>query len=121
MPPSEGAVLVVIECVYYDGQVASTEDDEYVQIANVGDASVNLEGWRLKDVSDFSPIFPFPSHVLGPGETIRVYTNEDHPEWGGFSFEYSRGAIWNNSDPDVAALFNAQGQEVSRKSYPPGC
>jgi hypothetical protein len=72
--------------------------------------------WVLKDISDGSPSFTFPSYILKPGQSIRVYTNEVHPEYGGFSF--GRGsAIWNNSDPDTAALFNAQGQEVSRKSY----
>ncbi|GAG30295.1 unnamed protein product, partial [marine sediment metagenome] len=33
-----------------------------------------------------------------------------------FSFGYGK-AIWNNSIPDTAVLKNAQGIEVSRKSY----
>ena len=31
-------------------------------------------------------------------------------------FEYNR-PIWNNREPDVAVLYNNQGEEVSRKSY----
>jgi len=111
---------VVIECIFYDGQVPRTEADEYVQIANLGATSAVLGGWRLKDVSDGSPTFTFPPYSLAPGKSIRVYTNENHPEWGGFSFGYGR-AIWDNQSPDVAALFNAQEKEVSSKSYPPGC
>ncbi|MDO8637314.1 MAG: lamin tail domain-containing protein, partial [Dehalococcoidia bacterium] len=58
--------------------------------------------------------FTFPNSVLEAGKTIRVYTNENHPEWGGFSFKSS--AIWNN-DEDEAMLYNSQGILVSRMSY----
>ena len=91
-----------------------------MQIANLGGASVDLKGWRLVDISDRNPTFTFPSRTLEPGARVRVYTNENHPEWGGFSFGYGR-AVWNNTTPDVAALFDSQAKEISRKSYPPGC
>ena len=111
---------VVIECIFFDGLVTRTESDEFVQIINRGSGSADMRGWSLRDASDGSPTFTFPSYSLAPSKSIRVYTNEVRIEWGGFSFAYGR-AIWNNSNPDVAALSNAQGQEVSRKSYPPGC
>lgn len=111
---------MVIECIFYDGQVPQTEADEYVQIANLGTTPAALGGWRLQDVADGTPTFTFPTYTLAAGARIRVYTNQNHPQWGGFSF--GRGtAIWDNQNPDAAALFNAQGTEVSRKSYPPGC
>ena len=72
------------------------------------------------DISDGRPEFIFPSYLLEPGQAARVYTNEVHPEWGGLSFEYGT-AIWNNSEPDEAGLFNDAGTLVSRKIYPPGC
>tara|TARA_B100000949_G_scaffold224106_1_gene227191 strand:- start:157 stop:987 length:831 start_codon:yes stop_codon:yes gene_type:complete len=111
---------IVIECVFYDGLVSRTEADEYVQIANVGEATVDLAGWRLVDIADGTPSLRFPSYTMMPGAKIRVYTNQRHLEWGGFSFGKGR-AVWNNRDPDVAALFDDQRQEVSRRSYPPGC
>jgi beta-lactamase superfamily II metal-dependent hydrolase len=107
---------VQITYIFYDGVVYSTESDEYVEITNLGDTSQDLEECVLKDISEGYPSFTFPSYVLAPGAKIRVYTNEIHSEWGGFSFGYGK-AIWNNTDPDWAALYNAQGQEVSRKSY----
>jgi beta-lactamase superfamily II metal-dependent hydrolase len=107
---------VQITYIFYDGVVYRTESDEYVEITNLGDTSQDLKGWVLKDISEGYPSFTFPSYVLAPGAKIRVYTNEIHPEWGGFSFGYGK-AIWNNTEPDWAALYNAQGQEVSRKSY----
>lgn len=109
-------VNVQITKIFYDGLVPKTESDEYVEITNLGSEPVDLEGWVLKDISDGYPSFTFSSSILQPNQSIRVYTNEIHTEYGGFSF--GRGtAIWNNSDPDTAALYNAEGQEVSRKSY----
>ena len=110
----------MIECIFFDGLVPRSEADEYVRIANLSGGSVFLEGWRLQDVSDGSPTFTFPTYSIVPGERVRVYTNQVHPEWGGFSFQ--RGSsIWNNSDPDTAGLFNGQGAQVSTRTYPPGC
>ena len=102
--------------IFYDGLVSRTESDEYVEITNLGSEPVDLKGWVLKDISEGYPSFTFPSYVLQPGKSIRVYTNEIHPESGGFSFRSGK-AVWNNTSPDTAALYNAQGQEVSRKSY----
>ena len=64
------------------------------------------------------------SYVLGPGNTIRVYTNEVHEEWGGFSFGTGT-AIWSNSRADTAVLRDANDIVVSTATYdfnaPPGC
>ena len=107
---------VQITRIFYDGLVPDVESDEYVEITNLREQPQDLAGWVLKDISEGYPSFTFPSYILAPGESIRVYTNESHPEWGGFSFEYSR-AIWHNTEPDVAALYDNQDKEVSRKSY----
>ncbi len=107
---------VQITHIFYDGSVFRAESDEYVEITNLGEQPQNLAGWKLKDISEGYPSFTFPSYILAPDESIRVYTNEYHPEWGGFSFEYGR-AIWNNSEPDVAVLYDSQSKEVSRRSY----
>lgn len=107
---------VQITNIFYDGRVYRTESDEYVEITNLGDEAQDLDGWVLKDIADGGPSFTFPSHDLKPGKSIRVYTNEIHPKWGGFSFG-CEGAVWNNKEPDIAALYNDQEKEVSRKSY----
>ncbi len=114
--PSVGASNILITRIFYDGLVRQVESDEYVEITNAGEQAQDLAGWILKDVSEGYPSFIFPSYVLAPGKSIRVYTNEHHLEWGGFSFEYSQ-AIWHNTEPDVAVLYNREGKEVSRKSY----
>ena len=117
-PPSSPGTgsSVRITGIFYDGLVPKVESDEYVEITNQGSLAVDLNGWVLRDISDGKPSFTFPAYSLQPGESIRVYTNEIHPEYGGFSFG-SESSIWSNSEPDVAALFDSQGQEVSRESY----
>jgi len=116
LPEPTKAVDVQITRIFYDGLVPLVESDEYVEITNLGTEPVDLAGWVLKDISEGYPSFIFPSYNLQPGQSIRVYTNEIHPEYSGFSFGYGK-AVWNNSYPDTAALYNAQGQEVSQKSY----
>jgi len=115
-PTPSGVSNVQRTRIFYDGLVPRVESDEYVEITNLGTETVNLAGRVLKDISEGYPSFTFPSYILQPGKSVRVYTNEVHPEYGGFSFGYGK-AIWNNTEPDTAALYNAQGQEVSRKSY----
>jgi hypothetical protein len=118
--PAITAAFVQITCVFFDGVIPTSESDEYVEIKNTGSGSADMLGWLLTDIADGTPAFQFPAVTIDPGESIRVYTNEVHPESGGFSF--GRGtSIWNNSSPDEAALYNASGEVVSRKSYPPGC
>jgi competence protein ComEC len=114
--PTPPEVNVQIAYIFFDGAVPATEADEYVEIKNMGSDAVNIGGWTLIDAGEGYPSFTFPSYILQPDESVRVYTNEYHTEYGGFSFGSGK-AVWNNSSPDIAVLYNDQGQEVSRKSY----
>lgn len=100
----------------YKGDFMVCEADEYVAIINNGDTSINIKDWVLRDITDGTPYFRFPDYVLGHHNIIRVYTNEYDKEWGGFRFGEDEG-IWNNSHPDVAALYDADGNMVSQASY----
>lgn len=102
---------IIIEHIEYDGQVPLVESDEYVVIANVGGATVDLTGWQLDDESPGEP-FVFPATVLAPGAHVRVYTNEIHPATGGFSFGQTQ-AIWRNQG-ECGYLTDAAGREVSQ-------
>jgi len=107
---------IQITDIFYDGIVPGVESDEYVEITNIGDGPQDITGWLLIDFSDGNPSFTFPSFIMASGERIRVYTDECHNEWVCFSFGYGN-AIWNNAEPDTAALYNAEGQKVSIRSY----
>ncbi len=87
---------------------------------NQSGRTVELLGWRLMDQADGSPEFTFPAFELQPQASVRVYTIEEHPESGGFSFQ-RKPSIWNNSNPDEAALIDPDGETLSALSYSPGC
>jgi micrococcal nuclease len=84
--------------------------EEWVDIQNVGDFTVDLAGWSL--VSERGEQACFLEGELAAGETLRIWAMEALGE--GFSCGYS-SPIWNNSEPDPAVLYNPQGVEVSRK------
>ena len=67
-------------------------------------------------MADVNQSFTFVSGMIQPGQEIRVYTNEVHPESGGYSFGKG-SAIWNNCQPDTAGLFNPGGTLVSQATY----
>ena len=85
-------------------------------VPRVPDEVITELGLRLNEINTTGGYWT----RFKPGEKVRVYTNQVHGEWGGFSF--GRGsAIWANADPDIAGLYDATGNLVSTMSYPPGC
>jgi hypothetical protein len=105
---------VVITDVHYRG-TAPRQADEYVEIMNRGSEPADISSWYL-GADDSGQDFRFPAGtVLQPGQRIRVYTNETHPEWGGHSYGINR-PIWNNQG-DTALLQNADGKTVSEFPY----
>ena len=85
---------------------------EYVDIQNVGGIAQSLNGWVLRSEkgSQDCPL----GGVLEPGAALRIYAESKDADKGGYNCGFG-GPIWNNSDPDPAALLNADGQEVDRK------
>jgi phosphatidylserine/phosphatidylglycerophosphate/cardiolipin synthase-like enzyme len=104
---------IVITDIFYDGEKGRSEPDEYVEIRNDDTASIQMDGWTLRDESNH--VFTFPAHMMQSGQTCRIYTNEDHPEWCGFSYG-SGSAIWNNSG-DCAELRDSEGTTIDTYCY----
>ena len=73
---------------------------EWVEITNVSDESISLDGWVLADESA-SHRYTFPSLVLQPGATVTVFSGcgKDGAEQLFWCSEGS--AIWNNSGDTV--------------------
>lgn len=113
-PPAAAPGDVQITFNFYDGLVSQVESDEYAVITNNGGSPVNIGGWRL-NADDPGQDFIFPSFDLQPGQSCRVYTNENHPESCGFSFG-SGQAIWANSG-ECGYLFDNTGAQVSQRCY----
>jgi competence protein ComEC len=101
--PPQSSTILIIEV---------NKNDEYVEIANVGSEPQDLTGWTL--LSENGGQTCTLDGVLDPEQTLRIWAlAEDAAEEGhncGFD-----GDIWNNSEEDLAILFDAMGQEVDRK------
>lgn len=111
-PPVSSTGRIEILSIYFNG-AGTAEPDEFVEIKNVDDHSIRLAGWTLSDAANH--VYTFPDRVMTPGQTCRVYTNQHHPEWCGFSYG-SKAAIWNNTG-DTATLRNAQGTVIDTYEY----
>ena len=105
---------VIITDIFYDGVEGNEEPDEYVEIKNVGTLPVDVTGWKLSDEADH--VFVFPLFIMQPGQVCRVYTNQIHEEWCGFSFHETRSAIWNNGG-DIATLRTTDLEIIVTKGY----
>jgi hypothetical protein len=111
--PLEDLEVYLID-VYYAGNPTINESDEYVEIINLGLQEVDLAGWRLR-ASLLGVEFKFPSYLLQPDEICRVYTNEIHPEYCGFTFG-SASAIWNDNG-ECADLYEPGGTIFDEYCY----
>jgi hypothetical protein len=112
---SKATPHVRINRIFSDGSVKSTEADEYIAIVNDGMVDIDISGWKIH-TDNRNQEFSFPTGtVLKKGAECRVYTNEVHPESGGFSFG-SKRSVWNNSS-DEGRLYDAQGNLMSSYAY----
>lgn len=112
VPSAQG---VVISHIHYDGKVHRTQADEFIEIVNQSQTPVDISGWRVS-AGHVSQTFHFPARtIIKPQQRLRIYTDEIHPESGGFSFG-SKRALWNDKG-DIGFLFDPSGAEISRWAY----
>ncbi|HEY9847863.1 MAG TPA: LamG-like jellyroll fold domain-containing protein [Leptolyngbyaceae cyanobacterium] len=107
---------VEITHILYKGEVKRTQSDEYVEITNQEDKPVDISGWQIASGVGRNKFFTFPAGTtLTAGQKVRVYTNEVHPETGGFSCG-SKLSLWKDTG-DEAKLLDAKGNLVSGLAY----
>jgi len=99
-------------------------DTKQSKPANVPNSDVKWSECTPLEPLDDTPMKPASGQqgiplpcILYPGQTVLVFTDEVHCQTGGFSFNWGQGNIWNNEIADTAVLYNAEGEEVSRRSY----
>lgn len=106
---------VIISNIHYKGKVKRTQADEYIEIKNVSSEIINISGWKVSAGHE-GQNFVFPENTtLQIEQSVRVYTNEIHPETGGFSFGIGR-AIWND-EGDIGSLYDQSGVLIDKKGY----
>ena len=79
--PIEG--LVLNECMASNNSTLADEYgdyDDWIEIANVGDVSIDLGGLGLTDHFEGTPDFVFPDTTLAPGEYLVVWADEESLE-----------------------------------------
>ncbi|MFF8290998.1 choice-of-anchor K domain-containing protein [Streptomyces sp. NPDC016309] len=105
---------VIISGLRYLGTGAG-QPDEYVEVFNRGAAPQDLTGWTVES-KPTGRSFPFPpGTVIQPGQRYRVYTNETHQQFGGFSFG-SSGEVWRDQG-GIARLVADDGFVVDQQPY----
>jgi len=119
----EGEPDVKIAYILHRGRELGTEGDEYVEIANFGDASADIACWTLRKVGEPEKIYRFDSSacdgesktLLGPGETVWVFTNRCSEISGSHSFGSEEG-IWDN-DTGTGQLLDCDGNIIDEYAY----
>lgn len=88
--------------------------DEWVTIANWGDAPVNLNGWVLTDDRQFRYIFP--SQMLTAGSILRIHFGHGF-DVGPDIYLGLPGDMLDDAG-DVITLYDSTGAVMSRYAYP---
>ncbi|MFQ5707058.1 MAG: lamin tail domain-containing protein [bacterium] len=96
--------------------VRSATDDEFVEIVNVGNSTVDLSGWKISD--SVKDRFTFPSGTsLDPGEFVVVFGGGTPTGIPGQVFTVSSGNLSLNNGGDTVTLTDAAGVEQDAHTY----
>lgn len=102
---------LAVEDVRYDadGSDASNPNGEWIRLRNVGDTTINLNNWRIKESGKF---YKFDSNdSIAPGKRFVIYVGKGTDSssvkyWGNSS------GILNNSGNDYVRILNPDSVEI---------
>ena len=81
---------------------------ELVTIQNTTKSDVNLQGYKLVSEKG-NQIYVFPNYLLKADASVKVASGDATGD-----LKWTTQNMWNNSDPDPAALYDSNGVLVSR-------
>lgn len=90
------------------------DEIERVLIENVGDRTVDLTGFVLRDESSANR-FRFPAYLLGPGESVSVVSGSGDLPGDGLGWITAQ-PVWNN-EGDTALVLDPHGRVVAVYRY----
>ena len=108
---------IKIEAIQNDGL------QEFVTIINRGTVGQPLTGWVLASLRG-QAFYPFPEDlILRPNWIIVVYSGQEEPKNAQRDQVIQAGLLWStkqvwNNHSDTAVLFDVNGLEIDRYSYP---
>lgn len=107
--------------INFNGDPSIAEANEYVEIRNIGQQPVSVDGWSVKVFvnNEQKDQYVFSGLTFTVGQVCRIYTNlPNGPESCGIAFGFaSDEALWPPAGPARASLFNQQNIEVARFGY----
>ncbi|MBX0348847.1 lamin tail domain-containing protein [Haloarcula pellucida] len=96
-----------------DGNDNENLNDEYVVLANRGDAPLSLTGWTVAD--EAGHVYTFRNYTLGAGENVTIHTGSGTDTRRDRYWDRT-GAVWNNGG-DTVVVRDADGRVVLERSY----
>lgn len=112
---SKAHASTIISHLNFDGEELRSEGDEYVELSNLSEHTIVLEGWSLIATRN-NVSYTFQEDTrLEPHASIRVYTNKTELQDNEYSFDCPT-AIWNNAGGSCE-LVDYLGRLVSNYHY----
>lgn len=109
--PTPKPGVYIIDIVY----APASPLDEYVEIENTSNNSVDMEDWYIKVESNSALRYDFPKFTLGGGKTVRVWTKVGQNTTSNLFWGLST-PVWNNNS-DCAYLRDADRDLVDKYCY----
>ncbi len=119
-PPGVGDVVI---CEFMkDPAFVSDTDGEWVEVHNVTDAAIDIEGWILSDDgSDVHVIDNGGAGVIIPaGSYFVLGRNANAGQNGGIAVDYEYAGFYLGNGADEIVISNASAQEIDRIAYDDG-
>jgi micrococcal nuclease len=103
-----------------NGDDRENPNGEYLRVCNVASRAIDLQGFKLTDIS--GETWVLPSIVLPPGNTVKLISgkgvNQADPSSQLEIYLQSDGPVWNNSR-DRATLYDRFGKVVDAREHAP--
>ena len=98
-----------------DGLVSS-DDDEFVEVVNLGGETLDLSGWQISDSIRVRFVFPAETY-LSPGCGAVIFGGGDPSADFGGSLVFSTGSLGLNNAGDIVSLIDGDGVERAAVIY----
>ncbi len=111
---SEVALKIIHIQANAPGSDSENPNGEWIEVANQGRESVQMQGYTVKDEANH--IYTFGDFTTEPGTTFRLYSGQGQDSSAELYWGFVGESVWNN-DSDAAFLRDSQGNLVDTFAY----
>jgi len=112
--PSETTLKIIHIEADAPGDDRENPNGEWIEIANQGDASVQMQGYTLKDEANH--IYTFGNFTVAAGASFRLFSGQGQNSSTALYWGLVGESVWNNGS-DAAFLRDVQGALVDTFAY----